>query len=449
MKKRNIFFVSFLMGVLTGAGFAADAANNKTTPAQQYIDFALKACDHAEQQIPEMTRVAEIVADRFIAGGAFGLFREDVNGSGQGLTEELMGRCGNMIHTGFCYHWKQEGRTDAERANDILVVGWTREPNLTDMERLQEYKKNHCYIIGFGPRNLPSLAEEVKVCDAWFDTGYGTDDFALTLPDGTKVGHGNLLNDCFSAWAFTGEFIAALTRRGKMPPIADSILVMDKDMRRWNKYFHKIQFEDEYKVPPVPAGKLAHAYLDAMRGLIKKYANTQLPAVYRTADLIVEELERGQKTTVADISHMPWAYVGKNESDAWAIASNETLYAHLPDTWENYKKTTPDGALVLRLGYSGFPKKEYDVLKQKNQRVMLIASEDPRPERQRPNDLLTYIDMGWNGDDACVDIPGYPIRILCPAGPMQLVAYETVNVEVLARLHALTKPDSQKSASIK
>ncbi|MEO6847885.1 MAG: hypothetical protein ABI254_11540, partial [Chthoniobacterales bacterium] len=307
-------------------------------------------------------------------------------------------------------------------------------PTPADIQKLKDYKQKGCYLIGFGPRDLPALAEVVKLSDAWFDNGYGSNDAAITFLDGTHAGHGNLLGDALNAWSFMGELIASFTRHGKMPPIGKSLSYED-GLTWWNKYFKKEQFQDDFKVPPVPAGKLAHAYLEAIRGLLRKYESTQLPAVYKTADLIANELASGRKTIVADIGHMPWAYVGKDESAAWAIASNETLYSHVPSGWANYEKTTPDGALVLRLGYCGHHRDEHAVLKKKNQRVMLITAENPRPEWQLPKDLLTTIDMGWKFGDACVTIPGYPVRILPPSGVMQLVAFETVNVEVLSYLN--------------
>jgi hypothetical protein len=41
--------------------------------------------------------------------------------------------------------------------------------------------------------------------------------------------------------------------------------------------------------------------------------------------------------------------------------------------------------------------------------------------------------MGYAFGDACVPIPGYPIRILPTSGAMQVAAYECLNVEVFAR----------------
>ncbi len=59
-----------------------------------------------------------------------------------------------------------------------------------------------------------------------------------------------------------------------------------------------------------------------------------------------------------------------------------------------------------------------------------IERRDYRPSKE----MLTVIDTGWDFGDACVQIAGYPIRVFPPSGVMQIVAYESVNVEVLTRL---------------
>ena len=51
--------------------------------------------------------------------------------------------------------------------------------------------------------------------------------------------------------------------------------------------------------------------------------------------------------------------------------------------------------------------------------------------------------MGWTYGDAVVPIANYPIRILPPSGIMQIVAYQTINAEVMARLpNTATAPDA-------
>ena len=44
------------------------------------------------------------------------------------------------------------------------------------------------------------------------------------------------------------------------------------------------------------------------------------------------------------------------------------------------------------------------------------------------------VDMGFAFRDACVPLEGLPIRILPTSGAMQVAAYESLNVEVFARL---------------
>ena len=49
-------------------------------------------------------------------------------------------------------------------------------------------------------------------------------------------------------------------------------------------------------------------------------------------------------------------------------------------------------------------------------------------------DVLMNINMGWQYGDAMITIPGYPVKMIPPSGMMQVVAYENINVETLARL---------------
>jgi hypothetical protein len=378
-----------------------------------------------------MTRVAEIVAARYIAGGMIG-FPRLAWYQGQGLEEELWGRSGQIIHVSFDRPFNPD-RSEAEKANDVLVMGWRKEPNPDDLEILKSFKSKHCYIIGFGPRRLPALKEHIKVCDAWFDTGYATDDRVVKLPDGSRAGRANLLSDAINAWCLMGEVIAACTRRGKMPTIGKAFSFADGE-EWWNRYFQKQQFHNDYQVAPIARGQLARAYLHCIRSLFNRYESTQLPAVNKTVDLLVNELGQGRKTVVAAMGHMPWAYAAKDEAAAWAVAPGTGLHYNLEGEVEIYNKQMPDEALVLRLGYSGQAFQDTEIFRKKRQRVMLIAGPTPRPEFQLPNDLLTYIDMGFEFGDACVSIPNYPIRVLPPSGVMQIVAYETVNTEVLSRI---------------
>jgi len=407
----------------------ATAGESPPSPARQYLHFALTACDRAETNIPELIRVAEIVADRHIHGGLIGFAHSYQRG--HGLDNELWGRSGQMIHVGFERPWKTE-RTETEKEQDILITGWTRAPEPGNLEFLKEFKQKKGFLVGFGPRALPELAGQVAVCDAWFDTGYGSDDRAVQLSDGSRVGHGNLLRQTIDAWALMGEIISACTRRGKMPVIGKSFSYPD-GIEWWNRYFQKQQFHDDFEVAPVKPGVMGRSYIDKIRELIRKYERTQLPNVEKTAGLIVEETVAGRKVAIPTRGHLAWAFAGREEGRVWAMPPVDAA-GEDPPSVVPYLENTPDHALALHLSDGGQRQEDQEYLRQKQQRVMLITAENPRPEYQLPDDLLRVIDMGWEFGDAAVSIPGYPIRLLPPSGVMQLIAYETVNVEVLARL---------------
>ncbi|MEO6908647.1 MAG: hypothetical protein ABI210_12235 [Abditibacteriaceae bacterium] len=390
-------------------------------PAQQYTNFALRAVADVENNQTEIERVAAIIAARHLKGGLVSaVFHQ------QSLEEEITGRAGGLMAASVGW----PGRTPEMDKQNVALVGWERAPGAGDLEQLQKLHDAGTLIVGFGPRAMPQLAEHVKLCDEFFDTGLGANDQVVTLPDGSHVGQGNLLINMLNAWSLTGEFVAALTREGKMPTMWKSW--MYPDGRAWSdKYYNKMQFHDDFTIAPIAAGVLSRAYLEEIRANIHRFSDTQSTFVTRAANMIAKESKAGRKTIVATQGHAPWRYVGQNEDARWAILND---FDHeVPSQMEAQAKT-PDKALVLRLGYQGLHKDEAALLAKKKQRVILISVPSPLPDFQPPAKLPLSIDMGWKYGDAAVDIAGYPIKILPPSGVMQIVAYESINVEVLARL---------------
>ncbi len=395
------------------------------TPSGAYLDVAFKACDVVQSELPELERVAAIVAIRHLNGGEIGFLWNY-----QSLQQELMGRSGGMVCTGFERGWKPT-RTDAEKTNDVAIIGWDRPPGEHELQQIKDAKARGCYTIGFGPRKMAALAPHRALCDAWFDTGFGEDDRVVRLNDGTMAGRGNCLMNTLHGWTLTAEIVSALTRHGKMPTMWKSYAYADG--HEWgDRYLGKMQFHDDYYVAPIPPGKLARDYLNHIRSYLRTFQRTQLDAVEKSADLIAKDSAQGKKTVVAMMGHMPWTFVGKYEDSRWADPIELDGGSAAQD--KDYAQKTPDGALVLRLGYSGQAKDLTETFEQKHQPELLIVAENPRPEFQIPSNTVTRIDMGWEFGDACVSIKGYPIKIFPPSGVMQVVAYECVNVEVLERL---------------
>lgn len=396
-----------------------------TGPAFTYLDAVLKHCDRIEADLDEFTGVAELVAARHVGGGVIGFVF-----NGQTLQPELFGRSGGMVHVGFERPFRQN-RTDAEKARDVAIIGWDRPPAAGDERTLRNLKQRGCYLIGFGPQKSSALSLLVPLCDAFFDTGTGGDDRVVTLSGGRRCGRSNHLVNAMAGWVFTAELIGALTRRGKMPTMWKAYAYADGP--EWGKrYLGKKQFHDDYRVAAQPAGRLAREYLQQIRYHLHRFQETQLDQVRQAADLIAAEARHGGTIKVASAGHMPGLYVGRHEDSAWA--HNIEVHDGLSSQTKAFAAGSEDGALVLRLGYSGLHKDLAGVFDRKRQRVILVTAENPRREFSAlPARLAASIDLGYAFGDACVAIEGYPLRVLPPSGVMQAAAYEAINVEVLAR----------------
>jgi len=389
-----------------------------------YLDALGGRLDEAAARLPEITKLAERIAERHLRGGLVGF-----PWIGSTLEQELMGRSGGWMHIGFDRAWKKD-RTAEEKANDMAIFAWDDAPKEGDLKRLRDEKAKGVFIIGFGPRTSPLLAEHVAACDAWIDSGGGENDRVVTLSGGRRTGKTNHFTNAVNGWLLIGETVAALTRQGKMPAMWKSWATLDG--RAWSdRYFEKVQFHDEFTVPPIAAGELGQRYLERIRYMVVRLKSNDLPKLRTMAGRIAAELREGRKTVVASAGHMGMSYLGRWDDALWG--ANHEVHENVESQMSGYEKKTPDGALVLRLGEWGLHRDVVAMFERKKQRVMLIAGENPRAEWAVPPACEQRVDFGAAFGDACVWIVGYPIPILPPSGVMQVAAYETVNAEVHER----------------
>jgi len=394
--------------------------------ASRYLAEALKWCDQAEAGLPDVIAVAEIIADRHIAGGIIG-----TDWNNQTLGPEITGRAGGIIHIGFDRAWKKD-RTDEEKSHDVAILGWDRGLGKYNVAKVQELKDRGVYIVGFGPKLGPEISQVVPLCDVFFDTGYGVPDTAIEVGE-QSIGRANHIVSSIRAWTLVGEIVSALTRRGKMPTMW---LSYSKPLgKEWaDRYFGKTQFHDDIDVPAIEPGVVGLAYIDRMRFFIGSLRVQELGNLIKAAELVKAELDEGRKTELAWSGHMGHVYLGKGDQARWANAFE--YHAFLDNQRQRYAEKSEEGALVIRVGYHGFDPLGRDQMRELKKRLILMAGEHDQPDWQPADDLLVYINLGWAFGDACVTIPGYPIPILAPSGVVQAVAIEAIDVQVAELEHA-------------
>lgn len=370
-------------------------------------------CDRAERRLADLTRIAEIVADRHIAGGLIGFAFEE-----QALAMELWGRSGSMMHLGFTRPWKKN-RTEEEKGKDVAIVAYDRPPRQSDADELRKLKSRGVHLIGFGPKDSPQMREYLDLCDTWIDSGVGA-----------GWGRRQTLANAIHGWSLVAEVVGALTRRGKMPTMWKSHA--HRDAKEWTeKYFGKHQFHDDLTVAAQPAGELGRRWLTQIRLNILRLKEKELEGLRAAAKTIDAERKAGKKIIVAWQGHMPQAYVARFDDKDWAVPAE--LHPFLDSQIKDYAARTPDGALVLALGYHGVDPREIELWKRKRQRVILMSGDHPDPAWQRGPQVEQSIDLGYAFGDACVSLDGYPIRLFAPSGIMQLVAYEAIVADLVVK----------------
>ncbi|MBN2405616.1 MAG: hypothetical protein JXE06_08550 [Coriobacteriia bacterium] len=407
-----------------------EARREAPSPAERYIDFALGACDRVEKDLPRITKVAELMAKRHLAGGMIGFIQNN-----HPLVPELYGRSGGIMHIGFDRCWKPE-RSKQETVNDMALVGLTASGHGASLEKMKQEKARGCMLIGFGPRRAPGLTDEVGLCNAFFDNGFAADDRVVQLPGGARTGRGADLVDVLYAWTLVAEHVGALTREGRMPIMAKAWLYED-GRAWWDHYFQKGNaFHDDVEVAPSAPGELGRLFLDRIRSNLLRFRRWEIGHVQESADVVVGELKRGNKTIIAGTGHMTSLYIGRDEEGVWT-GGYWDMWSYAEELFQRFRQTVPEGALTLRLGYAGLHRNLSTLFLEKKQRVILLTGENTREEWQLPEEftrsLAALVDLGYAMGDACVRIEGYPIRIIPPSGIMQLVAYQAINAEVLTR----------------
>jgi hypothetical protein len=388
----------------------------EATPAQRYLDFALAACDRAEAKTDELVRLGELIAARHENGGLIGYPFEN-----QTLALEQWGRSGNLIHLGFDRPWKP-ARSDAEKKSDVALVGYDRPPKQGDAAKLKALRDRGCYVIGIGPRAAAELAPVIAECDAWVDVQ------ASAAGGESRLGRDQTLANIITGWGLMAETVAALTRHGHMPTMWKAFLY--PDAKAWmQRYLGKVQFHDDFAVSPVAPGELSHRLLEQFRSSLHFVRNTQSEKLAQAGKLIAQASAGGMKVPTLWTGHV--GYASPSVFDApWS-----NVYEFVPSLQpcvEKHRQASADGALILRLGYCGQDPAEADLFRQMRQQVILFAGSAEDLTWRPGTETVVSVDLGYAYGDACLPLPGYPIRLFPPSGVLQLAAYGALAAEAQA-----------------
>ena len=383
-----------------------------SSPAMQYTETILTTTDHIEENLPQIVEAAEQAADRLVAGG-----RIYVTGDEYGFPGEAYYRGGGLMKLD---HAPNDPSEMSDQ--DILLVGTLNLHPDPQRAQLQAMREAGALVILFGSDQSP-LKDEA---DFLIGTGLSPG----TAPAVTVQGHtepicpaGPVANVA-ALWVFTGEMVAACTRRGEMPTFYQNTAEsggLDRNNRYTDDAFH-----DDMEIDPVPPEQLGRAYLAEIRHYLQGLRDHQMPAIRRGAWRMAEVIESGNKVWVKIIGFVSPYLFGLPGNPEVLESSTVTMSPVNVRT-----RVGPEDGLIY-IGFYNYPEFfQGDVLRDLG--VPLVVTSGGReavPVTPLPGEI--HIDPYWEKGDACVQVPGYDIKILPPSGVVQATVLSMLIGEIAA-----------------
>lgn len=396
------FFVS-VISVVAIPTFGQDAVTSAPASAQAYYGWLQQCTTVVEDQLPEITRSAEAAATLYCSGGGSPVFM----GSGM-LQEEAYSRSGGLMNI-----TKPDDAAKDSNFNGTVVCFFAENEagRSSNMVWLAPFQEHSCPVIGVGNAGLlkrDSVAQgqyAARIENGSANWGYFLRDFDEGLIPTEPIANMVVL------WTWTAELVTACTRQGKMPTMYMSASIpggMDRNNKLAGKRFH------DTCPPPIPAGQLGRAYLDALRADLQAVHDHEMDKIKEAARLanLARKEGRGAYTFwhghslihAGETPYDPGFLINLNKD--WMTARTEVLksndfllvigYIALPrgEHWGNFAENVRAAGVKPVWSFTG-----YDT----NETAQVLPGE-------------MFIDQHWRHGDAAVDVEGYDIPILPTSG---------------------------------
>jgi len=402
---------------------AADSAT-RSAGALAYRQKILRILDAVELQVPQLAASASAAANHYVRDETLGL---GVDGT-RCFIHEVAYRSGGLMAV---------SRPDQMKKapwKGIVLYALRKGQTTEDAKRLADYAKRGCPLVIFGTERLLNQVHLSETAVLGKVVVPASSAAAPTYPLATMA----------TLWPWMGEFVAACTRAGKMPPMYQSIRVpMARDR---NEQLRNVRFHAD-NPRPITAGVLAKAYLHSMRSRLAKLQQRQAATITRIAQLAVERRRQGKHLFMVGGAHGA-AYLteGSNHPGLFEDITQRWRQQHAKDYPPGHPKIAFEpGDILLVVGYDYVPNTGgwfnlADKARQGGATLILcIATFRPDQMSQvKPGDVL--LDMPWGLGDADVSLPGYDVKILPTSNVLAAAVYGMINAETSALASAATQP---------
>ena len=343
---------------------------------ENYLSRLAGTLSQTRSNLATLTRSAEGAAHEFLSGGILW-----VGGRQPDFVAEACGRAGGLMA--------------------IAPLG-------------QKAPTNHDVVLYAVPG--PLVGDDLSLLKSWREKGVTVVPFCSSAGLFEKNVPIDTVANAVELWAWTGEFVAACTRRGRMPVLYQSY-GLPGGPERAKKYQGK-RVHDDLIIQPVGAGVLGGQFLDQVERMLAKLEQTQRPKLLQAA----RWWKQAGSATALVTGHMfprhgqdPRAPQLCEFTAVPAWEDKDLLDAHHPPSF------------VLYLGYQFPPRRTLEQARTLG--VKLVYTDVQPAQPAEPAGNILYLEPGWPLADGCVTVPGYDVPILPASGVVHAAIYWTIASE--------------------
>ena len=382
--------VGGLMMLALGCAASVSKPLPPARPGVEYLRRLHQRIEFTRGQMPAIIASAQTAA-RNVSRGA----RIYAAGSQWDFVHEMVVRAGGLQGIDFV-----PTSSDQLRTGDVVLYAARSALAARELVQISGYREAGAYVIAFASTRQSDLRYFRP--DVLIDSG---PEPGLLLDDG-KIAPLDSVVNVINAWTWTGEFIAACTRLGKMPVIYQSYhLPTGRD--RAAKYTGSM-FHADVKIAPIKSGLLGLAYLEQVEQSLDAIALESSAALETASNWLRDAGPRN--SDLQAMGHM----FPEHCQDIRAPQMFGTM-----SRFEGTPTVRP-AAFVTVLGYHAPPQLSIDAAHMR--RSELLYTSVARADDDRA-DYILYIDPHWPITDACVAVPGYDVLALPQSGVMQAAIY--------------------------
>ena len=366
-------------------------------PSAQYLDRLLTAVDRTRAQLPQITASADVAADRLARGA-----RLFVGGTQAEFANEMIDRAGGLASVATIPKVLNRG--------DIVLYAVNSRLTVADRARISRWRSQGVYVIAFASATLS--ADPYFQPDTLIDSG---DDEGLALADGTICPTDAIAN-LIAAWTWTGEFVAACSRLGRVP-VLNQGLGESGALQRAERFRGRV-FHDQsegVRVPPLTGQLLGSAYLDCVAESLEA-VKTQAPGALAYAGAWLRHSATPSRGLYAASTLFPEHFADPRAPQLFGTVSDLKL------------RQPPQTLVSVVIGYQEPPQIAIDyAILRRGKLIYTSARRDAADSRHE----IVYVNPHWPADDACVSLPGYDITILPSGSVMQAAVYWSLIAETV------------------